>query len=364
MESKPYLIFSLHGLQYGIDAQLVQEIFLLPELTSIAAAPDDIVGILNLRSQILPVMDLDLRSGHQPQEYRLSDSVIALQWEELRIGIVVNSVHEVKNINSEVIEAETSYGREREINSRFIAGVAKVDADIIMLLNHDKLLRDADAVEALLSEAINDDEIDESTNDNSSDRNSKELVKFRTISSFYDLCCPNTTPEQKGIFRDRAENLRQSTENAVTGLIPLAVVELNGEYFGLDLQLVREFTNIRNVTPIPCCPAHIVGNINLRGEIVTLVDIRSALNMPLATASNTSQAIVIHVDDTVAGVTVDQVFDVMYLSSTDITPVPAALHSGSDEYLQGTAAYSEKMLSILDLPKIITNGGLAVNEEA
>ena len=157
MADKPYVIFSLHGLHYGVDADLVQEIFFLPELTPVAEAPDDIVGLLNLRGKIVPVMDLDLRSGHQPQEYRLSDSVIVLEWEELQIGMIVNSVDEVKNINSAAIEGETSYfGREREINSRFIAGVAKVDADIIMHLNHDKLIRDSDAVEALLREAIND----------------------------------------------------------------------------------------------------------------------------------------------------------------------------------------------------------------
>ena len=339
MEHKPYLIFSLHGLHYGVDALLVQEIFLLPELTPIAEAPDDIVGNLNLRGKILPVMDLDLRSGHQPQEYRLSDSVIVLEWEELRIGIIVNSVQEVKNITSEAIEDVTSHGRDRVINSRFIAGVAKVDAELIMLLDHDKLLRDSDAVEALLTR------------------------EFTPLGSFYVVCCPNATPKERVIFRERAENLRQRAESwDFTRLIPLAVIGLNGEYFGLDLEVVREFTNIRNVTPIPCCPAHIVGNMNLRGEIVTLVDIRSMLNMPLALGI-ASKAVVIDVDEMVAGVSVDEVFDIMYLHPSDLTPLPAAVHSGSDEYLLGTAPYSEKMLSVLDLPKMLSKGVLTVNEK-
>lgn len=378
MEHKPHLIFSLHGLHYGVDAYLVQEIFYLPELTPIAEAPDDIVGVLNLRGKILPVMDLDLRSGHQPQECHLSDSVIVLEWEELRIGIIVNSVHEVKNINSETIEGETSYGRERKINSRFIAGVAKVDADIIMLLNHDKLLRDSDAIEALLLSETIADGTGESTNGDKSEQNGKELEnqfqdnhssfeKLRTggtLRSFYVLCCPNATAQERAIFRERAEYLRQSTESSdFTELMPLAVIGLNGEYFGFDLEVVREFTNIRNVTPIPCCPAHVVGNMNLRGEIVTLIDIRSALNMPLDTAGNASKAIIIQVDDLVAGVPVDEVFNVMYLRPSDLTPLPAAVHSGSDEYLRGTAPYSEKVLSVLDLPKIMTKGGLTVNEE-
>ena len=371
MENKHYLIFSLYGLHYGVDALLVQEIFHLPELTTIAEAPDDIVGILNLRGQIVPVMHLALRLGYQPQECSLSDSVIVLEWEGLQIGILVNSVHEVKNIADGAIEAEISYGRKREINSRFISGVAKVDADIIMLLNHEQLLCYSDAVSALLPDEDNNGSVD-ATNGHSSKQNdtledqfpeNHHSTKLNKIGSFYDLCCPNASPEDRKIFRERSENLRQATTNSdFTGLMPLAVIGLNGEYFGLDLEVVREFTNIRNITPIPCCPPHIVGNMNLRGEIVTLVDIRQALNLPSA-AGTASQAIVIRVDDVVAGLPVERVFDVMYLRPTDVTPVPAAVSSSSNEYLRGTAPYSEKMLSILDLPKIISKGELAVNDE-
>lgn len=376
MENKAYLIFSLHGAQYGVDALLVQEIFHLPELAPIAEAPEDIVGLLNLRSKVVPVMHLDLRLGHQLQECRLSDSVIVLEWEGTLIGIIVNSVHEVKNITREAIEGQISYGRVRENNSGFIAGVAKVDADIIMLLNHEKLLRYSDAVEALLPGEVTNGQAEKSTNGHSK-HNGFEENQFQEIHrsfeklswggklrSFYGICCPNATPEEKAIFRSRAENLRRASESSdFTGLMPLAVVGLNGEYFGLDLKVVREFTNIRNVTPIPCCPAHVVGNINLRGEIVTLVDIRSVLDMPIALEGTASKAIVIHVDEVVAGFPVDEVFDVMYLRPSQVTPVPAAVHSGSDEYLRGTAPYSEKMLSILDLPKILSKGGLTVNEE-
>lgn len=377
MENKPYLIFSLHGVQYGVDALLVQEIFHLPELAPIAEAPDDIVGLLNLRSKVVPVMHLNLRFGYQLQECRLSDSVIVLKWEGTLLGIIVTSVHEVKNITIEAIEGQISYGRVRENKSGFIAGVAKVDADMIMLLNHEKLLCYSDAVEALLPGEVTNNRAEESTNGHSKQnsfelenqfpeihRSFEKLSWGGTLRSFYCICCPNATPEEKTIFRSRAENLRRASESSdFTGLMPLAVVGLNGEYFGLDLKVVREFTNIRNVTPIPCCPTHVVGNMNLRGEIVTLVDIRSALNMPLAEKGNASKAIVIHVDEVVAGLPVDEVFDVMYLRPSQVTPVPAAVHSGSDEYLRGTAPYSEKMLSILDLPKILSKGGLTVNSE-
>ena len=187
----------------------------------------------------------------------------------------------------------------------------------------------------------------------------------RSVSSFYDLCCPQATPEERAIFRQRADSLRQTTTDTlddigIAGQIPLAVIGLNGEYFGVDLGAVREFTHIRNLTSIPCCPNHIVGNMNLRGEIVTLVDIRSVLNLSSAPVKTGSKAVVIEVDDVVAGLPVEEVFDVMYLYPSDINSSPT---SQGGEAFRGTTYYSDKVMSIIDLPKIIRQGSLVVNEE-
>jgi purine-binding chemotaxis protein CheW len=139
---------------------------------------------------------------------------------------------------------------------------------------------------------------------------------------------------------------------------------LGGEYFGVDLELVREFTEIGNLTPIPCCPKHIVGNMNLRGEIVTLVDIRNVLNIPTVPVSVGSPAVVIQVDDLVAGLPVDRVLEMVYLNSADMTPLPTAPSAFGEQYLRGTAFFQEKTLKFLDLAQIFTQGKLAVNEQA
>jgi CheW-like domain len=73
MASKPYLIFDLDDSQYGIDASLVKEIFPLPELTPVPEAPPDIIGILNLRGEVLPIMHLGLRLGRSTIAFKLSD---------------------------------------------------------------------------------------------------------------------------------------------------------------------------------------------------------------------------------------------------------------------------------------------------
>jgi purine-binding chemotaxis protein CheW len=194
----------------------------------------------------------------------------------------------------------------------------------------------------------------------------EKLEPLPLLSSFYDLYCPEATSEERAIFWQRADDLRQSIESSkVTNeLITLAVLSFGDEYFGVDLKLVREFADVSNLTPIPCCPNHIVGNMNLRGEIVTLVDIRNVLNLSLAPVNVGSQAVVVQVDDIVAGVPADRVLEMVYLNAADITPLSGVPSELGEQYFQGTALFEENVLKILDLPKIFTQGKLVVNEQA
>ena len=374
MQNKEYLTFSLHDLQYGIEAALVQEIFPLPELTPLSEAVTDVIGILNFREQIVPIIHLDLVQDNPVKGCNLSDYVIVMQWEDMLIGMVVHQVNEVLKLNDEVIESEPSSGILSDINTTFIAGVAKVDTGNIVLLDSKTLIREPDAVLPLIWDAQTQldivpafltSDVEEQLEQEVLEQD-EELQTSKIISSFYDLYCPSSTPKEREIFRARADNLRQQIESLKLSneLMSLAVIGLGNEYFGLDLELVREFTNIGDLTPIPCCPNHIVGNINLRGEIVTLVDIRNALNIPNTPVSVGSPAVVIQVDDIVAGLPVDRVLEMVSLNSTDMTPLSGILSSFGEKYIRGTAFFQEKILRVLDLPKLFSQGELVVNEQA
>ena len=363
MQYKSYLIFSLNRLRYGVETEAVREIFFLPELTPIEEAPWDIVGVLNLRGYILPVMSLSLRFGYDSREYQVTDSVIVLERAGFKVGIIVNQVHEVKEIADELVEEQIAYGgKQAKKFHNFIAGFAKLGADIYMLLDPDKAIEYSDSANPLLP--FNGD-FSGSTDREEIDRSDKSTIKPDKPNKPERSFCPNASEEERGIFRERAENLMRPTESEdFTGLMPLAVVGLNGEYFGIDLNIVREFTEVQQITPIPCVGQQIAGNINLRGEIVTLVDIRGVLNMPIANLSETPSAAIVSVDDIVAGVMIDEVRDVMYLHPSQLTPIPAAVHSAAnEEYLRGTAPYGDRMMSLLDIGKMLLRGELEINEE-
>ncbi|PSB28394.1 chemotaxis protein CheW, partial [filamentous cyanobacterium Phorm 46] len=235
--------------------------------------------------------------------------------------------------------------------------------DIIMLLNVDRLIRySPDKTEAQIP--VSAAAIQVEAKNLQLEIEPKLLAEDTKVLGKPHVFCPNATAEEKAIFRERADNLRLlgDRENSAPINMSLAVVALNGEHFGINLGVVREFTDIRQVTPVPCTPDRIIGNMNLRGEILTLVDIRNVLNMSPDTKS-LSQAIVVEIEDLVAGVVVDEILDIIHLNLSDLATIPAAINSVNREYLRGTAFYEEKIITVLNLQKLLIKGGIVVDEE-
>ncbi|MBV9468121.1 MAG: purine-binding chemotaxis protein CheW [Abitibacteriaceae bacterium] len=342
-----YLTFGLANSIYAVDALVVREILWLPDITPVGETPPYIVGVVNIRGKVVPVMDLNLRLGRPAQPYCIDDKVIVLEWEGHLAGMIVNEVRNVRQINPEHIEVASLYAAQASGTANrssaegyCIAGVARVGENIIMLLHLASLLRLPDEISL-------DDE-----------RGAWPLGNQDC--TFY----PEATLAEREILRERARSLMQPiAAQDFTGLLPVAVVALSGEYFGIDLHLVREFASLRHVTPVPCCPAHIVGQMNLRGDILTLIDIRGVLQIPEVDLNDQIKVAVIGFNELLVGIPVDEVLDVVYLRPADILPVPAAVQALGDDYLTGTASHGSKMLGLLDLAKVLTQSHLVVYEE-
>ncbi len=329
-----YLRFSLNGARYGIDARAVLEIVRLAELTLADEAPPHIAGMINLRGQIAPVMNLDLRLGHARRCFQLSDSVIMLHLEDATIGAIVNDVSDVVEIAEAAIEPPPHYDGDSMAQIGFLSGLAKVGEEIVMLLD----------VQGLIHAP------------------SVGISGIATKSLERGYFCPEASPSEREVFHNRAQRLMQVMERPdMDKLLPLSLVRLGDECFGIELDVVREFSHLHRITPVPCCPPHIAGNMNLRGDILTLVDIRGLLN--LSVNGIATEVMVIESDDLCVGVSVEKVLEVIYTHPAEIVPLPAAVHQEQSKYCKGAVRYGQSMVSILDLKKLLSKGELEVEEE-
>lgn len=338
MGIKPYLIFNLHDVRYAIAAEFVTEIFLLPELTVVPEAPPDVVGLLNLHSEYIPVMHLDLRFGHKFDRCHVSDSVIVVESQDLQVGLIVHRVETVSEIDDRYIQADLTYGRERNIHQAFVRSVINLDDEMITLLNVDNLVRHPDALADLAA---------------------PEAAE-QAAASFLEHYFADANHNTKDILHQRAVNLQAATKDtAAIALMSLAVVSIGERYFALDLATVREFTNVTRVTSVPCCPQHIVGNMNLRGEILTLIDLVEPLNLAKV-SFQLKKAVVVEVDDIKAGIVVEEVHDVIEFPAEDLQAVPVAMDSRTASFLKGLAEYQNQTLHVVDLPKLMHEGAITV----
>lgn len=334
---KTYLVFGHRGARYGLDAHAVREIIWLPELSPIEELPPYIAGVFNLRGRVVPVMDLGLRFGHSRERYSLNDRVIVIDNDEARVGVVVNDLHDVLPIAQAAIEDVQSY-QGAGGHAQFVCGEAKLDDGLVMLLDVDALLRSAPPEEAMSVPVPSD---------------------LREAPSLFG----QLSAEEAEVARNRARNLADVQETGErSGLETFVVIGLGGELFGLGLDVVREFSHLRGITPLPCCPPWILGNMNLRGDILTLVDIRPALGMAIAGAMG--EVVVVRIGELLLGLPAAEIVDVVYLAPSDITSVPIASDSAGKEYCKGVAGAGGRAIGILDLEKILAARELSAAEQA
>ncbi|MCG9884065.1 MAG: chemotaxis protein CheW [Cyanobacteria bacterium] len=356
MVGTAYLIFELHGVAYAAAASRIREVFYLPELLPMAEAPPEIAGVLNLRGEILPVLDLDRRFGRRPPPYRLTDSVVVLQGPAGPFGAIVNGVREVREITPEDIIETPTYGQRtaERGGARVIMALARCDREMVALLDPDLLITLGEGDLAPLLELPGNGP----GNGNGPLEPPPEAIAPPSSDWIF---CPDATDADREVFRRRAEHLRQRTLlTERTDEVAVAAITLGNEAYALPLDQVREFIEVRKIAPMPCCPPHILGNTNLRGDIVPVVDVRSFLDLP--PVKNTRQAAIVEAEGIVAAIAVDGVLDIYNLDMATVAPVPTALQGGDRDYLHGVVRHGDRVIGLLHLSKLFSQEGFVINE--
>jgi purine-binding chemotaxis protein CheW len=133
-----YLTFELNNTEFGIEILKVVELLTMMEITTVPMWPDFAKGTINLRGQVIPVIDLRQKFGLSPTELTDKTCTIVMELGEDNIGIEVEAVNEVRELNAENISAPPNIGG--TVDSEFILGMGKADGKTIILLNLEKVL--------------------------------------------------------------------------------------------------------------------------------------------------------------------------------------------------------------------------------
>ncbi len=137
-----YLTFTLGKEEYGIGILKVREIIGLLPVTPVPRTPGYVKGVINLRGKVIPVVDLRLKFDMEAMEYNERTCIIVVEIgngsSSIQMGIVVDSVSEVLNINSTELEKTPVFGA--RLDTDYILGMAKMGGEVKILLDIDRVL--------------------------------------------------------------------------------------------------------------------------------------------------------------------------------------------------------------------------------
>lgn len=145
------------------------------------------------------------------------------------------------------------------------------------------------------------------------------------------------------------EGSRFSEEN-----LRLVIFELSGEEFGVDIMQVSEVIPVPRITRIPQAPECVKGLINLRGKILVVIDLNKRLELNSKETDSLSRIIIVEVKDTVIGMLVNSVKEVINLPLSSIQPPPEMIKSKINaEYLTGVGKVGNRLLILLNLVSVL-----------
>lgn len=137
-----YLIFHLGVEEFGTGVLQVREIMGLQDITTVPQTPPYVKGVINLRGKVIPVVDLRLKFGLQPEEYTQRTCIIVVRTvqneHDLMIGIIVDGVAEVLTLAEADIEDTPDFGP--GVETPYLRGMAKIKGKVKILLDIDKVL--------------------------------------------------------------------------------------------------------------------------------------------------------------------------------------------------------------------------------
>jgi len=304
VENQTQLVsFKLGEGVYAIDIQDIQEVIRYAKPTEVPHAPCYVKGIIHRREGVLPVVDLRLKMGMEASQVDEFTKVVVAEISGAQVGFVVDRIHKVLRVAESEIKPPPKLFSKQQVGEE-VKGVVEIDGEIILLLNPQSLV---------------DEEV--------------FLLK-------------GETSEEKKDEKGKVEG----KENQYV------VFALGEELFGVSIEQIQEINRLPEVTRVPHTASFIEGVVNLRGEVIPVVDLRKRFGMPPRAYDEFTRIVVADIEGQKIGFIVDAVKEVGKYAEKDIAPSPGMLQgSGVGRFVRGLVKLSEgKMILLLDLNLLLS----------
>lgn len=130
---------------------------------------------------------------------------------------------------------------------------------------------------------------------------------------------------------------------------------LAGETYGINVMQVQEVLRYSEIAPVPGAPSYVLGIINLRGNVVTVIDTRHRFGLEPGEINDNSRIVIIEAEGHVVGILVDSVSEVVYLRQSEVETAPNVGNDESAKFIQGVCHKNGELLILIELNKLLTD---------
>jgi purine-binding chemotaxis protein CheW len=138
-------------------------------------------------------------------------------------------------------------------------------------------------------------------------------------------------------------------------LIQLVTFSIGEEEFGVDILKVQEIIRMMGITKVPKAPNFVEGVINLRGNVIPIVDLRKRFGLDAREHDKHTRIIVIEINSTIVGFIVDAVSEVLRIPAGTVEPPPPVVAGFDSEYISGVGKLEDRLLILLDLNRLLSS---------
>ena len=154
---------------------------------------------------------------------------------------------------------------------------------------------------------------------------------------------------------DEKKNDKPAEEKTSEEVFQWVTFKLENEVYGVNVMQVQEVLRYTEIAPVPGAPDYVLGIINLRGNVVTVIDTRLKFGLMPAEITDNSRIIIIEAEKQVVGILVDSVAEVVYLKASEIDPAPSVGTEESARFIQGVSNRKDDLLILVDLNKLLSD---------
>jgi len=334
-EPSLYIVFVVLDKLFALPIDEIAEIIQFPELDVLNNAPSYMAGAMNLRGRIITVIDPYPLMGNEREFYKQDNLILVTTFENSSIGLIVDSIKDTVNFDLDKMEIST-----KSMDDSYIRFVSMWEDRLIYFLDlksflekikHGNLLENIDIKDRSFSSLVPDEP-------------SAEKFKKRAV-------------ELQKIIK-AAVSITEFSENK------FVLFALGNETYGINLKNVKEFCkeSLSSIVSVPCTPKFVIGVFNLRGDFITIVDIKPFLRLADTALSEKVKFIVIKSDYYKLAIIVDDILDIdEIVGERKLTS--HAENSEVNKYICSELILDEaRTANILDIEKLLQEENIFVED--